>query len=119
MHFSSVIGAPRPLCTGIIPRIGVGVHQCVRNVRPHHTSTWDSSRAKASSNKDVFEGKKFKDFAPLSREAVLQALKVLGNSATAAEVASKAALPVKEAEQCLQALAIEGSGSLKVCFANL
>lgn len=81
------------------------------------TSRRDIPRIGAFSTGDeeIFQERRFKEFALKSREAVLQAVEQLGNSATAAEVAAKAALPVQEAEQLLQALAIDGSGSLKVC----
>ena len=85
-------------------------------------STAPSSKlvtVRASNNDEGFKERKFKDFALRSREGVLRAVEELGNSATAAEVASKAALPVQEAEQCLQALAIDGSGSLKVHSVSL
>lgn len=44
----------------------------------------------------------------------MQALDALGRSATAAEVASKAGLPIQETERYLQGLASEGEGSMKV-----
>lgn len=49
-----------------------------------------------------------------ARQAVMQALDVLGRSATAAEVASKAGLSIQETERCLQGIASEGDGSMKV-----
>ena len=49
-----------------------------------------------------------------ARQAVMQALDALGRSATAAEVASKAGLPIHDTERYLQGLASEGDGSMKV-----
>lgn len=69
---------------------------------------------RASSSDEIFREQRFTEFPLKSREAVLRAVENLGNSATAAEVASKAGLPIQVAEKLLQALAIEGSGSLKV-----
>ena len=81
------------------------------------TNRRDVSRIRASSTdgEEMFRERRFKEFTLQSREAVLRAVEQLGNSATAAEVAAKAALPVQEAEKLLQALAIDGAGSLKVC----
>lgn len=76
-------------------------------------------RASSDSGGDVFRDIRFKELPAKSRDAVLSAVEQLGNSATAAEVASKAALSVQEAEKCLQALAIDGSGSLKARFVLL
>lgn len=106
-------GLSGTLCTRRIPRPSV----VLLPKRSSSASTAPSSKlvtVRASNDDEVFKERKFKDFALRSREAVLRAVEELGNSATAAEVASKAALPVQEAEQCLQALAIDGSGSLKV-----
>jgi hypothetical protein len=96
------------------------LQQRLASVNPLHQQRHRAlSRFRAyTDSQDVFRDKRFKEFAPRAREAVLNAVEELGNSATAAEVASRAALPVQDAEKCLQALAIDGSGSLKVCCSN-
>jgi hypothetical protein len=68
----------------------------------------------AVSADEIFKEPRFSELPFVSRQAVLKALEELDHSGTAAEVASKAALSIQEAERCLQALAIDGGGSMKV-----
>eukprot|EP00892_Ulva_mutabilis_P009503 jgi/Ulvmu1/6925/UM032_0003.1 len=53
-----------------------------------------------------------------ARQAVMQALDSLGRSATAAEVASRAGLSIQETQRCLQGLASESEGNMKVTSAG-
>lgn len=87
-----------------------------RNFRGQHEATLlRRSKTKALSGSSSFDELDIKRVPFSERQAVMQALDVLGRSATAAEVASDAGLSISDTERCLQSLANESQGSLKVC----
>lgn len=83
---------------------------------PHEETQLRRSNTKALSGSSSFDELDIKRVPFSERQAVMQALDGLGRSATAAEVASDAGLPITDTERCLQSLANKSQGSLKVCF---
>jgi hypothetical protein len=62
----------------------------------------------------LFDTPSFSDMPYEAREAVMAAMERLGCKATTAEVAREAGLSIAEAERCLQSLANDCAGTLKV-----
>jgi hypothetical protein len=95
----------------IIPKQARNIHQ--------KTCTADliTSRAYFRSQRIAalaFDSVDYAEFPYDKRAAVAQAVEELSFSATAAEVARKAGISIKDADRCLQALALKTGGGLKV-----
>lgn len=110
---------PQVSCRRTSPRL----RQCVASKRPSRprlaASTPRRTRIRAYSGSSSFDELEITRLPFSSRQAVMQAVDALGRSATAAEVASEAGLSIHDTERCLQAIANESGGNMKVrCHAG-